>query len=282
MKRDLQKYITDARAHFDKLLDEKIDALVERTQIERERFIKINPMDFIETISGLVECNGKVDDYINKYKTPETFLISPLDAVEETANQICYKTHQECVKIRAHKCNVVPIPAQVAKTFYIKNHRQSAVNITTDSVSFALVHNNEIVSVMTYDLTGGAVRGRSKKNKYELLRLAIKAGTQVNGGASKLQKACESALLGLGYDEIFSYSNATINEGGVYENLGFQKGKICAGRAYIVMPDFSLIGAAPFSTKFGSAGNTTLRRFSLVKVNIGGNRIWTKHITAGE
>lgn len=282
MKRDLQKYITDARSHFDKLLDEKIDALVERTQIERERFIKINPMDFVETISGLVERNGNIAKYIEQYKTPDTFLISPLDAVEETANQICYKTHQECVKIRAHKCSVVPIPAQVAQAFYVKNHRQSAVSISGQSVSFALLYGNEIVSVMTYDLTTSAVRGQSKKGKYELLRLAIKAGTQVNGGASKLQRACESALLGLGYDEIFSYSNATINEGGVYANLGFQRGKIDPGRAYVVMPDFSLIGLAAFSSKFGSGGNATMRRYALVKVYIGGNRIWTKHITAGE
>lgn len=278
MKRDLQKYITEAREHFDKLLDEKIDALVERTQIERERFVKINPMDFVKTISGMVEANGNIADYIQQHKTPETFLISPLDAVEETANQICYKTHQDCVKIRAHKCSVIPIPAAVAQAFFVKNHRQSAVVISSASVNYALVYEGEIVSVMTYDLTAGAVRGKSKSGKYELLRLAIKAGTQVNGGASKLQKACEDAILELGYSDIFSYSNATINEGGVYQNLGFERGKIDPGRAYVVMPDYSLIDLATFSSKYGSGGNATMRRYALVKVHIGGNRIWTKHL----
>lgn len=279
MKRDLQKYMADARVHFDKLLDEKIDALVERTGIERECFVKINPMDFVETISGMVQSTGNIADYIRQYKTPDTFLISPIDAVEETANQICYKTHQDCTKIRAHKCKTIPIPAVVAQAFYIKNHRQSAVSISGASVSFALLYENEIVAVMTYDLTTSAVRGQAKKGKYELLRLAIKSGTQVNGGASKLQGVCEDALLKIGCDEIFSYSNATINEGGVYKNLGFMQGKIDPGRAYVVMPDFSLMGLAAFSSKFGSGGNTTMRRHALVKVHVGGNRIWTKTLT---
>lgn len=215
MKRDLQKYMREAREHFDEVLETNIVELVKMTGIERERFIKINPMDFVETISGMVESTGSVADYIRKYKTPDTFLISPIDAVEETANQICYKTHQDCTKIRAHKCSVVPVPAIVAADFYVKNHRQSAVVISENSVNFALVYEGEIVAMMTYDLTTSAVRGQSKKGKYELLRLAIRKGTQVNGGASKLQQACEEALAQIGCREIFSYSNATINEGGI-------------------------------------------------------------------
>lgn len=278
MKRDLQKYIAEAREHFDKLLDKKIDALAERTQIERERFIKINPCDFLETISGMVQSNGNVAKFVEKYKTPETFLISPLYAVEETANQICYKTHQDCTKIRAHKCKVIPVPAIVAQDFYKKNHRQSRAIISAESVSFALVYNGEVVSVMTYDKTAGAVRGKSRKDEYELLRLAIKAGTQVNGGASKLQKACENALAQIGCSDIFSYSNATINEGDVYAALGFDKGKIQAGRAWIIMPDFSLKGCSVFQTEIGSARNEILRQYGLLRVHIGANRIWTKHI----
>lgn len=278
MKRDLQKYIEGARAHFDALLEDKISQLQELTGIERERFIKINPMDFIETIRGMIQCTGRVDDFIRANKTPDTFLISPLDAVQETADQICYKTFQTDLKIRAHKCRVVPIAAKVAADFYERNHRQSAVVISSDSVNYALVYENEIVATMTYDLTGSAVRGKSKANKYELLRLAIRKGTQVNGGASKLQKACEDALLEIGCADIFSYSNATINEGGVYRQLGFEQGKIDPGRAYVVMPDYSLIGLAAFSSKYGSGGNDTLRRHALCKVHVGGNRIWTKHL----
>lgn len=278
MKRDLQKYIEGAREHFDKLLDEKIAELHRLTGVETERFIKINPMDFIETIGGMVQSNGNVADFIRKNKTPETFLISPLDSVQETANQISYKTFQTDTKIRAHKCQVSPVPREIAQAFYVRNHRQSAMVISTNSISFALIYGGEIVAVMTYDLTGSAVRGKSKAGKYELLRLAIKRGVQVNGGASKLQKACEDALLSIGCDDIFSYSNATINEGGVYQQLGFERGKIDPGRAFVVMPDYSLIGLAAFSSKYGSGGNSTLRRHVLCRVRVGGNRIWTKHL----
>lgn len=73
MKRNFQEYLDGARAHYDAVLGEKINTLVELTGIERERFIRINPMDFLETISGLVERNGNIAEFINKYKTQETF-----------------------------------------------------------------------------------------------------------------------------------------------------------------------------------------------------------------
>lgn len=282
MKRDLQEYLHGAREHYDRLLDAKIDELCERTGIEREHFVKIQPLDFLETISGFIQGGDSVAKFIEQHKTPDTFLISPLDAVEETANQICYKTYQVNEKIRAHKCRVMPIPSRVAQAFYIKNHRQSAASISGQSVSFALVYNNEIAAVMTYDMTSGAVRGSSKAGKYELLRLAIRSGVQVQGGASKLQQKCEDALVSIGCNEIFSYSNATINEGNVYAQLGFTRGKIDPGRAYVVMPNYSLIGLAAFCSQYGSGNNETLRRHGLVKVHIGGNRIWTKHLTPSE
>lgn len=214
MTKEIQEYIQAAREHYDHILDENITALAEKTGIERERFIPINPCDFLETISGMVQANGDIAKFVEKNKTPDTFLISPLDAIEETAAQICYKTNQTQVKLRAHKCTCVPIPARVAQAFYVRNHRQTASVISEVSVSFALVYEGEIVACMTYDKTSGAVRGKSKADKYELLRLAIRKGYQVNGGASKLQKACEDALMAIGCFSIFSYSNATINEGG--------------------------------------------------------------------
>lgn len=282
MTRELQEYLQKARDHYDRILDENITALSEKTGIERERFIRINPCDFLETISGMIEANGDIRKYVEKHKTPDTFLISPLDAVEETAAQICYKTNQVQMKLRAHKCSVVPIPSRVAQTFYIKNHRQTASAISGVSISFALVYEGEIVACMTYDKTAGAVRGKSRAEQYELLRLAIRKGYQINGGASKLQQACENALMSIGCFDIFSYSNATINEGGVYAQLGFEKGKISAGRAYVIMHDYELCGAAPFSTKCGSAANWFLRKYGFAKTNISANRMWTKHLTPSE
>jgi hypothetical protein len=141
------------------------------------------------------------------------------------------------------------------------------------------VYEGEIVACMTYDKTAGAVRGKSRAEQYELLRLAIRKGYQINGGASKLQKACEDALMNIGCFTIFSYSNATINEGGVYAQLGFEKGKISAGRAYVIMHDYELQDAATVSAKWGSAANWFLRKYWFVKTNISANRMWTKQLT---
>lgn len=262
MTKELQEYLQRAREHYDRVLDEKIDALVERTGIQKERFIRINPCDFLEAISGMIQSNGDIRKYIEKHKTPETFLISPLDAVEETAAQICYKTNRTHIKIRAHKCTAVPIPSRVAQTFYIKNHRQTASVISSESVSFALVYEGEIVACMTYDKTAGAVRGKSRADQYELLRLAIRKGYQINGGASKLQKVCEDALMSIGCFIIFSYSNATINEGGCMLNSDLKKERskaaehmsLCTTLNYKALPHLVLNGAAPLIGFCGNMG----------------------------
>lgn len=278
MKKDLLEYLQGARTHYDSVLDANISALVEKTGVGKERFIRINPCDFLETIKGMVQSTGNIRKFVQEHKTPDNFLISPLDAVDETAAQICYKTSQAETKLRAHKCALVPIPARIAQAFYVKNHRQSPASISAESVSFALVYESEIVACMTYDKTAGAVRGQSRAEMYELLRLAIRKGYQINGGASKLQMACEKALMEIGCYDIFSYSNATINEGGVYAQLGFEKGKIQEGRAFVIMPDYRLVGTAAFCAKYGSAANWVLQKFGVVKTMITANRVWTKHL----
>ena len=100
-----------------------------------------------------------------------------------------------------------------------------------------LVYQDEIVAVMLYDIQNGAIRGKNKA--YELLRLSISKGTRVQGGASQLQKASEEVFKEMGVTEIFSYSNATINSGAVYEKLA---------------------------------------RHNWIKTHVGGNRFWLKHV----
>lgn len=66
--------------------------------------------------------------------------------------------------------------------------------------------------------------------------------------------------------------------GGVYAQLGFEKGKISAGRAYVIMHDYELQGAATVSAKWGSAANWFLRKYGFVKTHISANRMWTKQL----
>lgn len=270
--------VAEAWAYYDELLDGRIAEISERSGVPVEHFVKINPVEFIEknknqTIRGYNFVN--IRDWImaNK-KDDQTFLISPLDAIEETAAQVSYKSGTEIRRtLRASKCEVLPVPFDFALDFFIRNHRQSAPHISGSAVSFGLVFRGELVAVMLYDISNGAVRGRKKE--YELVRLSIAKGTRIHGGASKLQQACEETLAAMGQKKIYSYSNATINSGAVYEKLGFDGRKVDGGQPFVIMKNNDLIRLAnlhPYSTDKALAMNGQL------KTHIGGNRIWIKEI----
>lgn len=277
---NLTKQWQAAHAHFESLLQRKLDNIARLAGVDRSQLIPINPCNFLDHSSDLIiegDAFGKIVDFIEKNKRDDTFLISPMDADVETANQISYKTANIDRKIRASKCKAVPIPSCIALDFFVRNHRQSPPTISSDGVSFALVLEGETVAVMTYDLKKDAVRGKGKEGKFELLRLSIQHGVSVMGGASKLQKICEESLRGLGISQIFSYSNATINNGRVYEALGFTGGRVTAGRVFVIKTDFSLEGLAACSAK-GIATLDELHKRGYLRASIGGNRLWTKDI----
>lgn len=210
---DVTARVEEAREYYDKILDENIKEISERSGVDPSLMVKINPADFI-----VKNQNQYIDGYnyvsirrwIETKKTEGNYLISPVDAIEETAEQISYKenVHIE-TKVRASKCDIVPMCKELAQDFFKKNHRQSPPLWRGTAVCFGLALKSEIVAVMMYDRSDGAVRG--KKKNYELVRLAIKHGYMVHGGASRLQKVCEGTLREMGEEEIFSYSNATIN-----------------------------------------------------------------------
>lgn len=275
----LAAHLAKAREYWDAVLEEKCNLIAQAAGVERDRLVKVNPVDFVERMSECYIPGYKyrsIADFVRETKTPDTFLIGPIDEVEETAAQINYKAVGVDRKVRAHNCQVVPIPQAAALAFFVKNHRQSPPQMRETCICYALVLKGEIVAVMTYDLTAGATRGHGKAAKYELVRLSIKKGTQVNGGASKLQAACEEAVLHFGCSEIFSYSNATINEGGVYKQLGFTQGKIDPGAAYVLARDFSLKRLSGYIEV--GAKNVDLIKRGEVKVLFYANRVWEKRL----
>ena len=126
---------------------------------------------------------------------------------------------------------------------------------------------------MLYDIQNGAIRGKNKA--YELLRLSISKGTRVHGGASKLQQACEEVFKEMGVTKIFSYSNATINSGGVYEKLGFIPRRIIGGQPFVIMGNndiVRLITLQPESTV------EKIAKHNWIKTHVGGNRFWAKQV----
>ena len=277
---DATQRIADAREYFDELLDSRIAEISRLSGVSREHFVKINPADFAKktkfmTIAGYEYRD--VGSFIREKKTDETFLISPVDAVRETAAQVAYKQNVEIRRtIRASKCDVIPVPPELAQDFFLRNHRQSPPLIRNSAVCFGLVYKNELVAVMLYDISNGAVRGN--KREYELVRLAISRGTRIHGGASKLQSECEKTLLLMGEKVIYSYSNATINNGNVYEKLGFVSRKIETGQPFVILRNnriTRLINLYPQSTDKALALNCHIKCF------LGGNRIWRKELTNG-
>lgn len=275
---DLTARVEEARKYFDRLLDERLDKIAELSGVDRKFLIKINPADFVEKtrycfIKGYQYKNIK--DFILENKTDETFLISPRDAVEETAEQIRYKAGDAVKrKIRASKCEVIPVPRETALDFCIRNHRQSLPHVGKYAVYMGLVFEGELVALMGYDVQNGAVRGG--KRNYELLRLAICRDTQVFGGASKLQKACEDVLVELGEEKIFSYSNATINSGSVYQKLGFEKKEITSGAAMVLELNNNIHYLC--NLKFPYSTDKSLAARGQLKVHITGNVLWEKRI----
>ena len=275
---DVTERVAEAHEYFDKFLDERILEISRISEVPAENFVKINPAEFIEknkhqTIRGYEYKNIR-DWIVENKKDDKTFLISPVDAIEETAAQCSYKQGVEIKRtIRASKCDCLPCPRELALDFFIRNHRQSAPLVRETAVCFGLVFRDELVAVMLYDIANGAVRG--KKKDYELVRLSISKGTRIHGGASKLQSACEETLREMGVSEIFSYSNATINSGAVYEKLGFAGSKVEGGQPFVIMRNNTitrLINLYPNSTDKKLAQNGWL------KMHLGGNKMWKKKI----
>lgn len=275
---DVTQRVRDAWEYFDSVLEERIGEIAERSGVEREHFVKINPAEFLEKNKQQVIRDYqyiKIRDWIVKNKKDDqTFLISPVDAIEETAAQVSYKSGTEIRRtLRASKCEVLPVPPELALDFFIRNHRQSAPHISGAAVCFGLAFQSELVAVMLYDISNGAVRGNKKE--YELVRLSIGKGTRIHGGASKLQQACEMTLAEMGQRKIYSYSNATINSGAVYEKLGFDGSKVDGGQPFVIMKNNDLVRLAnlhPDST------DEALALRGQLKTHLGGNRIWTKEI----
>lgn len=275
---DMTLRVRAAWEYFDKLLDEHIQQISELSEVPLECFVKINPADFIEknkyqNITGYEYKN--IGKWILQTKdSDKRFLISPLDAVKETAAQCSYKSGTVITRtIRASKCDCVPVPVGLAQDFFIRNHRQSAPLVRDTAICFGLIYSGELVAVMLYDISNGADRGKNKK--YELVRLSISRGTRIHGGASKLQTACENTLREIGVSKVYSYSNATINSGAVYEKLGFTCKRADGGQPFVILKNNKLtrlINLYPEST------DEKLAFHGWLKTHIGGNKTWEKNI----
>lgn len=270
--------VQEAWEYFDQQLDRNIEKISNLAEVEPERLVKINPMEFIER-NPFQQIDGyhyqNIKDWIAATKTDENYLISPLDSIKETANQISYKANTQVDQtVRASKCELIPLPLDIALDFFERNHRQPKPKYRwATAICHGLVHKGTLAAVMMYDRSDGGVRGANRK--YELVRLAIRKGYRIHGGASRLQKACEESLRGIGESKIYSYSNATINTGAVYQQLGFTDLGANAGQPFVIRRNNEitrLLNVRPH-TKLSA-----LAARGWIKVHLGGNKTWVKEL----
>lgn len=139
------------------------------------------------------------DDWVYKRGIVESIVLNKLGKSE---------------KIYARKCEIVVPTSKETKEFMKNNHLQGASN---DSIRFGLMHDGELVSVMTFGKTRMIT---NRKEGFELLRFSNKKGISVTGGASRLLK---QFIRKHSPDKLLSYANTDISNGNLYEQLGFVK-----------------------------------------------------------
>ncbi len=115
-------------------------------------------------------------------------------------------------RVYARQCAITMLDRQAAKAFCERYHLQGYANAP---IALGLIHNNELVAVMTF------APSRFDKNvRWELVRFC--ASKAVIGGASKLLRAFRKSNSG----SIISYANRRISNGKLYRALGFQQHSI--------------------------------------------------------
>ena len=113
--------------------------------------------------------------------------------------------------INANKCTVREISTDEAREFLNENHLQNYAN---SSIKIGIYHIDELVGVMTL----GKPRF-TDEYEYELIRLAFKLGTVINGGTEKLFKYF---IRNYNPDSIVSYCDISKFNGNSYSKLGFK------------------------------------------------------------
>lgn len=115
--------------------------------------------------------------------------------------------------IYARKCNIIPINNSICSKFLEDNHIQGNVN---SKVRLGLFFENKLVSVMTF--SKGRILVGGKSDEWELTRFCNLLNYNIIGGADKL---FNYFLKVYKPENIISYSDIRLFNGGLYKKLGF-------------------------------------------------------------
>ena len=119
------------------------------------------------------------------------------------------------IKIFARKCVIKEVSVKDNRIFLDENHIQGECK---SKIKLGLYYDNELVSLMTFG-KGRVIMGGDNSN-WELTRFCNKLNTNVVGGASKLLK---HFIKNYNPNEIISYADRRWSQGGLYDELKFEK-----------------------------------------------------------
>ena len=138
------------------------------------------------------------DDFDNKFDIIKSQILNLLGKSE---------------KVYARKCIIKEVSIKETRQFLDDNHIQGFVN---SSVKIGLYHQDELVSIMTFDSFEG--RKKMEDGSYNLSRFCNKLGYNVVGGASKL---LSYFIKEYKVTRIVSYADKDWSIGNLYYTLGF-------------------------------------------------------------
>lgn len=137
------------------------------------------------------------DDWIYKKEIVKSIILNRLGKITN--------------KIFSRKCSISEVSSSDSRKFLDDNHIQG---YSSSQKKLGLYYNNELVSLMTFGW-----RYTNGKKEYELIRFCNKINVNVIGSASKLFKHLIKTEK---VDEIISYSDMAMFDGGMYSKLGFE------------------------------------------------------------
>lgn len=217
---DIRKY-RDRKYEIDIYLPElklgfEFNGLYWHSELFKESDYHLRKMEYFKE-NGIRIVNIWEDDWNNKP-----------DIIKSIINSIIGKLEN---RLFARRCKISKISNNECKDFLNKNHIQGWC---VSKYRYALIYNNEIVSVLTVGSRRINLGYRTKKSdsEFELIRFCNRLNTSVVGGFSKLLK---SAIDDIGLTKIITYSDISMFTGDTYTKSGFKFiGNSSPGYHYIV------------------------------------------------
>lgn len=153
-------------------------------------------------------------DVVNKPELIESMILSKLGLLPN--------------RIMARKCSITEIGIKQANQFYSKWHYQGQT--TNAAKSLALIHDNEVVALLSYTTKGDITR---------IERYACKPFTNIVGGYSKLEKRVPGNTL-------VTFSLGLISDGSVYRKNGYETEGYATKPEFYITDGFELMNRQRF------------------------------------